>query len=46
MENTGNLEVLDPTIDSPSSEFGHANRLETLDGLTFGLLSNGFGGVL
>lgn len=41
MENTGDLEVLDPTIDSPSSEFSHANRLETLDGLTFGLLSNG-----
>ena len=41
MANTGDLEVLDPTIDSPSSEFGHASRFETLDGLTFGLLSNG-----
>ena len=41
MPDTGDLKVLDPTIDSPSNEFGHATRFETLDGLTIGLLSNG-----
>ena len=41
MPDTGDLKVLDPIVDSPSSEFGQASRFETLNGLTIGLLSNG-----
>jgi hypothetical protein len=35
------IEILDPTHGETSNEFSPADRLESLSGLTIGLLSNG-----